>query len=212
LLKSEACGAKAVAAFRFRNVLFGYFLFKEKIPTDAVVPQWLRSPWHTEQNGVFSLSTQPLGALGGPVHEIDSFCNLSGGFPPSQNVSCTQQRPRFDTAENLAMENRAAGTNSGVEEDLPLQFHLSQNYPNPFTERTTIKYCVAYKTRIRLTVFDSGGNEIEKLVDEEKNPGTYEVEFCVTRGKLPDGTTERDYYYKLEAGRFGAEKQMQLIK
>ncbi len=61
----------------------------------------------------------------------------------------------------------------------PSEFYLSQNYPNPFREKTIIKYCVAYKTRVKLTVYNSEGKEIKKLVDEEKNPGTYEVEFSV---------------------------------
>ena len=59
----------------------------------------------------------------------------------------------------------------------PSVFYLGQNYPNPFQEKTTIKFCVATTTRVTITVYDSEGTEIKKLVDEEKNPGTYEVEF-----------------------------------
>ena len=102
--------------------------------------------------------------------------------------------------------------NTIMDEVTPLAFHLSQNYPNPFSEKTIIKYCVAYKTRIRLTVFDNDGKEIEKLVDEEKNPGTYEVVFfgCHSRESgNPEGGT---YFYRLEAGEFISEKRMQLIK
>ena len=72
---------------------------------------------------------------------------------------------------------------SGFESDLePSEFYLSPNYPNPFREKTKIKYCVAQTTRVKLTVFDSAGNEIVKLVDEEMNPGTYEVEFQLLVG------------------------------
>jgi hypothetical protein len=56
------------------------------------------------------------------------------------------------------------------------------------------------------------GEEIEKLVDEEKNPGTYEVEFsaCHSRdSRNPEGDT---YYYRLEAGNYKSEKKMLLIK
>jgi hypothetical protein len=100
--------------------------------------------------------------------------------------------------------------NSEMEDVIPSEFYLSQNYPNPFSEKTTIKYCVAYKTKVRLAVFDEDGNEIEKLVDEEKNPGTYEIEFnavtCHSRegGKLGEGT----YLYSLEAGDYLSEKNM----
>ena len=102
------------------------------------------------------------------------------------------------------------GVNSAELE--PTEFSISQNYPNPFKEKTTIKYCVAYKTRVQITVFDSEGKVIEKLVDEEKEAGTYEVEFsachsCESRN--PEGET---YYYCLEAGDYKSEKRMQILK
>jgi len=106
--------------------------------------------------------------------------------------------------------------NSLMDEVTPLEFYLSQNYPNPFREKTVIKYCVAYKTRVQITVYNSEGEQIEKLVDEEKQPGTYEVEFsaCHSResaigGGNPKGGT---YYYRLEAGEYRSEKKMILIK
>jgi hypothetical protein len=107
--------------------------------------------------------------------------------------------------------------NSMMDEVTPTQFHLSQNYPNPFREKTVIKYCVAYKTRVQLTVYDNEGKEIEKLVDEEKNPGTYEVVF---QSELGSGqTASEDYCYRLEAtpiggqaGEYKSEKRMQLVK
>jgi hypothetical protein len=73
---------------------------------------------------------------------------------------------------------------------------------------------VAYKARVQITVFDSEGKEIEKLVDEEKKPGTYEVEFsasaCHSResGNLP----HEYYFYRLEAGEYKSEKKMVLEK
>ena len=104
--------------------------------------------------------------------------------------------------------------NNGLENDFePYEFYLSPNYPNPFKEKTKIKYCVAYTTRVQLTVFDSEGNEIQKLVDEEKDPGTYEVEFsasiCHSRvSGNPEGGT---FYYRLQAGDYRSEMKMKLI-
>ena len=36
----------------------------------------------------------------------------------------------------------------------PSEFSVGQNYPNPFKEKTVIKYCVAYKTRVQITVYE----------------------------------------------------------
>ena len=68
---------------------------------------------------------------------------------------------------------------------VPAEFYLSQNYPNPFGKKTVIKYCVPYKSWVKLTVFNSTGEKIIQLVDEEKKPGTYEVEFETTVNNWP---------------------------
>jgi len=99
---------------------------------------------------------------------------------------------------------------------VPPEFYLGQNYPNPFSEKTTIKYCVAYKTRVQISVYNTEGEEIEKLVDEEKEAGTYEVVFQLAT-RLPDGQVgnrqlaKGNYYYCFEAGNYKSEKRMQLI-
>jgi len=107
--------------------------------------------------------------------------------------------------------------NSLLDDVTPLIFQLSQNYPNPFKDRTIIKYCIAYKTKVKLKVYDDEHKEIETLVDEEKNPGTYEVEIQLAVGNLPDGKAGRqlasgNYSYQLEAGDYKCEKKMELIK
>jgi hypothetical protein len=101
-----------------------------------------------------------------------------------------------------------------MNEVIPLAFHLGQNYPNPFREKTTIKYCVAYKTRVQLAVLNSSGEVIDKLVDEEKNPGTYEIDFaaCVSPSGKDRNLAGGKYYYRLEAGDYSSEKEMELLK
>lgn len=46
---------------------------------------------------------------------------------------------------------------------VPTEFFLGQNFPNPFSDKTKIKYCVAYKTKVKLTVLDSEGEIIKNL-------------------------------------------------
>ena len=93
-----------------------------------------------------------------------------------------------------------------MEEIVPTEFQLSQNYPNPFKERTTIKYCVPDKMKIRLEIFNSDGNKVKTLVDEIKEAGTYKVEFDAN--ELVSG----EYLYKLESRDFFETKKMLLIK
>ena len=96
--------------------------------------------------------------------------------------------------------------NAAPSDLVPSEFYLSQNYPNPFSEKTIIKFCVAYKTKATLEVFDSEGKMIERLLDEEKEAGTYEVTWNAR--SLSSGV----YYYQLKAGAYVETKKMLKIK
>ena len=100
--------------------------------------------------------------------------------------------------------------NSRMDEVTPLVFHLGQNYPNPFKDRTVIKYCVGYETRVKLTVLDAQGKVIETLVDEEKKPGTYEFSFSACHSRESGNLKEGEFYYRLEAGDYSSQKKMVL--
>jgi hypothetical protein len=100
-----------------------------------------------------------------------------------------------------------------MSEVLPLAFHLSQNYPNPFRKSTTIKYCVGYRTRVRLMVLNSAGALVDTLVDEEKDPGTYRIDFTTGVGASGEARelAHGKYSYRLEAGEYSSEKEMELL-
>ena len=93
-----------------------------------------------------------------------------------------------------------------VEVKATLTFSLEQNYPNPFNPSTKIKFDVPAESFITLKVYDLLGNEIAILVNEEKNAGSYEVEFNVA--ELTSGV----YFYQLQAGSFVETKKMILLR
>jgi len=93
-----------------------------------------------------------------------------------------------------------------MDDIVPTEFQLSQNYPNPFMEKTTIKFCVPDKMKIRLGVFDSSRNKVKTLVDEIKEAGTYKVEFNAVE------LVGSEYIYKLESRDFFETKKMVLLR
>jgi len=101
-----------------------------------------------------------------------------------------------------------------MKELVPTEFYLGQNYPNPFREKTTIKYCVACITNVNITVFNSEGEMIEILINEEKEPGTYKVEFFPFAGRKggQQYLVNGDYYYRFEAGDYKTKKKMVLLR
>jgi hypothetical protein len=85
-------------------------------------------------------------------------------------------------------------------------FALEQNYPNPFNPSTSIKYAVSNQQFVLLKVYDVLGNEVATLVNEEKAPGHYEVEFNAA------GLSSGIYIYRLQSGDFVQSRKMLLLK
>lgn len=88
----------------------------------------------------------------------------------------------------------------------PNNFVLNQNYPNPFNPVTNIEYAIDSKQYTILKVYDVLGNEVAILVTEDKEAGSYEVEFDAS--SLTSGV----YFYRLQAGSYIATKKMMLMK
>jgi photosystem II stability/assembly factor-like uncharacterized protein len=90
--------------------------------------------------------------------------------------------------------------------NFPEKFSLSQNYPNPFNPATKIRFQISRSVFTKLTVFDILGREVSTLVNEQLNPGTYEVDWDASA--YPSGV----YFYRLETGTFNQTLKMVLIK
>jgi hypothetical protein len=59
------------------------------------------------------------------------------------------------------------------------------NYPNPFSETTTIVYHLADAGPVKLEVYDSRGTRMLTLVDQYLPQGDYEIEWRASRIKHP---------------------------
>jgi hypothetical protein len=75
-----------------------------------------------------------------------------------------------------------------AEQDLPPDFALEKNFPNPFNAVTTIRYRVSDAGDVTLTVFDAAGQSILVLVDHFHMPGQYAVHWD---GRNEAGATGR---------------------
>ena len=83
---------------------------------------------------------------------------------------------------------------------------LSQNFPNPFKDQTSIRYYLAEQSSVSLSVFDITGREVAILINEIQNAGNYQATFNAAR--LESGV----YYYQLQAGDDIVTKKMMIFK
>ena len=89
---------------------------------------------------------------------------------------------------------------------LPAEYALQQNYPNPFNPSTTIMFQVAKAGFVSLKVYDLLGQEVATLVNENRAPGTYTVDWLA--GRVPSGI----YFCRMQSGSFAATRSMMLMK
>jgi aminopeptidase N len=86
-----------------------------------------------------------------------------------------------------------------------IDYHLEQNYPNPFKNTTTIKFSIPEPQFVSLKVFNILGTEIITLVKDELAKGKYEVSF--DGSNLSSGT----YFYCLQAGNYTESRKLVLL-
>ena len=89
---------------------------------------------------------------------------------------------------------------------IPLRTELEQNYPNPFNPSTTIRFALSQKSTVRLAVFNILGQEVDLLVQGDREAGYHEAQFDGSR--LSSGV----YVCRLEAGTFVQARKLLLIR
>lgn len=105
-------------------------------------------------------------------------------------------------------------TITDIDEDaLPVQFSLNQNYPNPFNPSTTINFQIPVtkalsgdEAHVTLKIYDVLGREVAVLVNEDKAPGNYSVNFNAP--DLPSGI----YLCQLKSDNFSQSIKLVLMK
>jgi len=106
----------------------------------------------------------------------------------------------------------------GEKNQLPTNFLLQQNYPNPFLSgakspasgggnpSTRIEYFLRHADRVIMKVYNLAGHEVATLVDESKVSGWHSVAF--DGGGLADGI----YFYRLQVGGSAQTKKLLLLR
>ncbi len=132
---------------------------------------------------------------------------------PQDSVAATHTITAVYTGDaNYSLQSGTGTLNytlTGIENnqtDIPTKFDLSQNYPNPFNPTSTIKYDIPKTGFVNISVYDILGKEIKVLVNEEKNPGHYEIIFDAR--EVASGI----YFYTIRTAEFTQSRKMILLK
>jgi hypothetical protein len=90
--------------------------------------------------------------------------------------------------------------------EVPTDYALEQNFPNPFNPSTTIKFSIPEAGMVMLTVYNLLGQEVTTLVEKQKQAGSYTELFDAS------GLNSGVYFYELRVNDFVLTKKMQVLK
>ncbi len=113
---------------------------------------------------------------------------------------------KADTALTI-IESPSTSVQEGAHETSPREFELAQNYPNPFNPATTIRYRLPSAQPVKLIVYDTLGQTVATLVDENKPAGAHAVVF-----DAPQTASSGLYFYRLTAGAYEETKKLLLMR
>jgi len=88
----------------------------------------------------------------------------------------------------------------------PEQYNLSQNFPNPFNPETTIQYTLPLREHVILSIYDTQGRQVARLIDGFKDAGRHQITFDGSR--LSSGI----YIYRIRAGDYTETRKLTLVK
>ncbi|MGH7598991.1 MAG: glucoamylase family protein [bacterium] len=92
--------------------------------------------------------------------------------------------------------------------EIPDNYALFQNHPNPFNPSTTIRFALPQREHVTLKVFDVTGREVATLVDCEIAAGNHVVAFASRNGGAASGL----YFYQITAGKFSQTRKAVLSR
>ncbi len=147
----------------------------------------------------------PNAPIGSPQWTIQSF-QLTKGV----GITATNDGDGGETYLTGAIINGKQIGNPilNVNEDVqyPLNYSLSHNYPNPFNPNTTISFSIPFSSHVVIKVFNSIGQQIKTLVDEQRSAGTHTV--------LWNGVNNASgiYFYQMISNGFNQTNKMILSK
>ncbi len=138
----------------------------------------------------------------GTTYEFSS--DTSGIFSVAAVVSDTTSfvlnDPKYD------MLDYAEWTINVLNEYLPVNLQVTQNFPNPYNSSTSIKYYVPKESNVTLRVYNPLGEEVAILINEIKPAGWYQYHF--------DGEdlSSSVYFYSISDGSNIITKKMILLR
>ncbi|MCS4139630.1 hypothetical protein GGQ13_003086 [Salinibacter ruber] len=111
-----------------------------------------------------------------------------------------------ENSESAGFQVQLGDAEKIAQQTAPDETRLKANYPNPFSEQTTIEYDVAEQSEVNIRVYNVLGQQVATLARGTKQAGTHQVDW--SGQSLSSGK----YFVRLEAGGTTDTKQVTIVR
>ena len=158
------------------------------------------------------LSSGPFSFADGDTQEVVCVIVIAQG----QNLAQTIQRlKQNDALAQQLYDNNFITTVNEKTTNMPVNYALQQNFPNPFNRSTegsrrspatTFAFSIPRDEFVRLKIYNTLGKEVATVVEKKFSAGHYQVKWESL------GLTTGLYFYRLQAGDFVQTKKFTLLR
>jgi len=186
-------------------------------PDTSITPGGFLVLWYTGDNNGFPEINEKLSSDGETIYIADADGNpmISYAFgSQTDDVSYGPNPDGSETWEYFSIPTPGAPNIESLQlqnEIISESFTVFTAYPNPFNPVTTISYNIPSDGFVDVTVFDMMGRIVKNLVRSKQSYGYKSIKWNATNNQnqpVPTGI----YIYKIEFGKFVANRKMILLK
>ncbi|MBN1634551.1 MAG: T9SS type A sorting domain-containing protein [Ignavibacteria bacterium] len=189
--------------------LLATYAAQYKIVLNSVIPNTFGGNTYYDSAASFT-----FGVLSRHYQSGNTHYNFRGWTGAGNGAYTSPDSSGTDSAVTWSMHNPIVETCrwlitvgiNNISSEIPEEFKLYDNYPNPFNPETNIKFDIAEKGLANMTVYDMLGREVAVLVNQEMTPGKYEFRWDASN--LESGV----YFFRLTTSKYTMTKRMVLLK
>jgi len=161
----------------------------------------------------FMMSAGPFTMALGDVQEVVLAMIASAAPTGVENVTWLRNRARYLHAiyPNLGEYVARFVTGTSDNPNVPTEFALDQNFPNPFNPSTQIRFTIPDEGQVKLSVFDLLGREIRVLLHSSLTAGSHTLTW---NGRDASGVSAPSgvYFYRLTHGDRQVTRKLLLLR
>jgi hypothetical protein len=139
---------------------------------------------------------------------------FSDGYQYQMATLVANNAGGYDTYLEITVQGTGVGTSGlgHIEKENAKQFTLGQNFPNPYTNETTIPFRIEKSSNVKIEIWNLEGKKMIEIMDSILPAGEHKVNLDLNKFQIPSGSYIYQIEVKNEDGQFRNTKMMTSAK